>query len=285
MTSTPYRAGDKGKGKEREIPVPKENLAPDGVDETIFHAQEQAPRLPTALHSRSNSYSFGQSLFYSMANSDANRSSDVSSPSEYPAYPSSAKSSPMSAVDSRPASRAPSPGLKGRSRALSDTVFMSMMRSSPPKSPEADINDELSSELVVYSSANDAPRSEPDPFSAHATTYYTPQTMIPATPPEGVPNHARKSSKEEDLIFSLKTQLALQSELCGQFETDLRARDELVEVLGKKLGEVEREEAKKRNVLKSWKKKVVELERACRYLEEEVEDSRQERYAFNNSSA
>ncbi|KAF7326631.1 hypothetical protein MVEN_02599900 [Mycena venus] len=261
MTSTPYR--DKGKGKEREVDVPKENLAPTVVDETIFHAKEKAPRLPSALHDRSNSFSAGQTMFYSMAHDDSKR----------------AKSSPMSTKDSTPPSRASSPGVKGHSRALSDTVFMSMLRSPSPKPllPEADINDESSSDLVVYSAA----KPEPDPFSANANTYYTPQTNIPATPPQGDGRareaaHVRKASKEEDLIFSLKTQLALQTELCGQFETDLRARDELVEVLGKKLSEVEREEGKKRSVLKQWKKKVVELERACRYLEEEVEGSRQE---------
>ncbi|KAJ7146055.1 hypothetical protein C8R44DRAFT_690289 [Mycena epipterygia] len=275
MTSTPYR--DKGKGKEREVDLPKETPVPTAIDETIFHAKEKAPRLPAALHDRSNSFSFGQTVFYSMAHADSKRSSTSSALAEYPAYPASAKSSPMSADDSAPASRASSPGIKGRNRALSDTVFMSMLRSpSPsPKSPEADINDESSSDLVVYSEPKSI-KPEPDPFSAHATTYYTPQTMIPATPPDAAASHARKSSKEEDVIFSLKTQLALQTELCGQFETDLRARDELVEVLGKKLGAVEREETKKRNVLKQWKKKVMELERACRYLEEEVEGSRQE---------
>ncbi|KAJ7431233.1 hypothetical protein FB451DRAFT_436193 [Mycena latifolia] len=271
MTSTPYR----DKGKEREIEVPKENLAPTGVDETIFHAKEKAPSLPPALHDRSNSFSFGQTVFYSMAHADSKRSSTSSAAlGEYPAYPSSAKSSPLSVQDSAPPSRASSPGVKGRNRALSDTVFMSMMRTPSPKLPEADINDESSSDLVVYSSPKEA-KPEPDPFSAHATTYYTPQTMIPATPPNAA-SHARQASKEEDLIFSLKTQLALQTELCGQFETDLRARDELVEVLGKKLTEVEREETKKRTLLKQWKKKVLELERACRYLEEEVEGSRQE---------
>ncbi|KAJ7938343.1 hypothetical protein B0H13DRAFT_1139546 [Mycena leptocephala] len=278
MTSTPYR--DKGKGKERELDVPKENLAPTGVDETVFHAKEKVPRLPPALHDRSNSFSLGQTMFYSMAHADSKRSSTSSAVADYPAYPSSAKSSPMSANDSAPASRASSPGIKGRGRSLSDTAFMSMLRSPSPRLPEADINDESSSDLVVYSSAKEA-KPEPDPFSATANTYYTPQTMIPATPPggdgaAGAGGHGRKASKEEDIIFSLKTQLALQSELCGQFETDLRARDELVEVLGKKLGEVEREEAKKRNTLKQWKKKVMELERACRYLEEEVEGSRQE---------
>ncbi|KAJ6520593.1 hypothetical protein DFH09DRAFT_1251237 [Mycena vulgaris] len=274
MTSTPYR--DKGKGKEREIDLTKENLAPTGVDETIFHAKEKAPRLPPALHDRSNSFSLGQTVFYSMTQSDSKRSSTSASSimGDYPAYPSSAKSSPMSALDSGPPSHTSSPGIKGRGRALSDTVFMSMMRTPSPK-PEADINDESSSDLVVYSNPKE-PKPEPDPFSAHATTYYTPQTMIPETPPHGAASHARKASKEEDIIFSLKTQLALQTELCGQFETDLHARDELVEVLGKKLSEVEREETKKRTVLKQWKKKVVELERACRYLEEEVEGSRQD---------
>ncbi|KAJ7270754.1 hypothetical protein B0H12DRAFT_1320206 [Mycena haematopus] len=271
MTSTPYR--DKGKGKEREVDVPKENLAPTDVDESIFHAKEKASRLPSALHDRSNSFSLGQTMFYSMAHGDSKRSSTSSALAAD--YPSSAKSSPISE-----SSRASSPGVKGRSRALSETVFMSMLRSPSPKLPEADINDESSSDLVIYSATKDS-KPEPDPFSANANTYYTPQTNIPATPPQGdsgvgLAVHARNASKEEDLIFSLKTQLALQTEMCGQFETDLQARDELVEMLGKKLGQVEREEAKKRSVLKQWKKKVVELERACRYLEEEVEGSRQE---------
>ncbi|KAJ7075672.1 hypothetical protein B0H15DRAFT_866313 [Mycena belliarum] len=275
MTSTPYRV--KGKGKERETDLPKENLAPTNVvDETIFHAQETAPRLPPALHDRSNSFSLGQTVFYSMAHSDSKRSSASSVFGDYPAYPSSAKSSPLSTKGSGSPS---SPGIKGRNRALSDTVFMSMMRTPSPKRPEADINDESSADLVVYSSPKDAqPKPEPDPFSMHATTYYTPQTLIPATPPPRAPApaHARKTSKEGDLIVSLQTQLALQTELCAQFETDLRARDALVEALGKKLSEVESVETKRRGLLRTWKKKVAELERACRYLEEEVEGSRQE---------
>ncbi|KAJ7042789.1 hypothetical protein C8F04DRAFT_54305 [Mycena alexandri] len=274
MTSTPYR--DKGKGREVEA---KENLAPNGIDETIFHAKEKVPRLPSTLqHERSNSFSAGQTMFYSMAQEDSKRSSTSTGD-----FPSSAKASPMSGKDS-PASRHSSPGLslKHRGRALSETVFMSMLRSPSPfqspasnKLPEADINDESSGDLVVYSSAD-----VPDPFSANANTYYT-----PATPPqhESANAHGRTGSKAsaaskegEEEIFALKTQLALQTELCGQFEADLAARDELVEVLGKKLTHVEQEETKKRNLLRGWKKKVVELERACRYLEEEVEGSRQE---------
>ncbi|KAK7055389.1 hypothetical protein R3P38DRAFT_2681793 [Favolaschia claudopus] len=281
MTSTPYRG--KGKGKEREVNVPKENFAPTGVvDETIFHAKDKSTRLASALHERSNSFSAGQTMFYSMAHADSNRLSTASAspPADYPPYPSSAKSSP-SAKDSAPPSRASSPSLRGRGRALSETMFMSMLRSPSPKLPEADINDESSAELGLYSSSQRATKPEPDPFSANANTYYTPQTNIPATPPQAEDGpaaaaHARKVSKDDDTIFALKTQLALQTELLGQFEADLHARDELVDVLGKKLTDVEKEEAKKKNVLKQWKKKVVELERACRYLEEEVESSRQE---------
>ncbi|KAJ7452151.1 hypothetical protein B0H11DRAFT_302820 [Mycena galericulata] len=284
MTSTPYR--EKGKGKERALEADaggdevKENIVPTGiVDETIFHAKEKAPRLPAALHDRSNSFSFGQTVFYSMAHGDSKRSSTSASSAigDYPAYPSSAKSSNDSPAGS---CASPSPGIKGRSRALSDTVFMSMLRStsdspSPkplPSAPEADINDESSADLVVYTRPKP---EEADPFSMHATTYYTPQTLIPATPPDA-PKAKGLGMGESDEVFALKTQVALQAELCGQFEADLRARDELVEVLGKKLSEVEREESRKRNVLRQWKKKVGELERACRFLEEEVEGSRQE---------
>jgi hypothetical protein len=53
-----------------------------------------------------------------------------------------------------------------------------MIRSTD-QTPEVEINDESTSQLVVYSNAT----PELDPFCANATTYYTPQTMIPATPP------------------------------------------------------------------------------------------------------
>ncbi|CAK5271161.1 unnamed protein product [Mycena citricolor] len=257
MTSTPFR--DKGKGKE-------ELRIETSVDENIFHAKDKAPQLPAVLHERTNSFSAGQTMFYSIAHDDES-SKRTSTSSD---FPSSAQSSPAKDEGSvtSPAESS-SPVAAGRPRALSDTVFMSMLRSPSPKSlPEADINDESSAELVVYN-------SEPDPFSANANTYYTPQTNIPPTPPPAV-SHSRTGSKENDTIISLKTQLALQTELCGQYETDLAARDELVDLLRKKLDDVDREEKKRSNVLKSWKKKVVELERACRLLEEEVEGSRHE---------
>jgi hypothetical protein len=278
MTSTPYRAKDpKGKGKEKateETEKEEEDLplvaAPEVVDETIFHAKERSPKFAPPLHERSQSFSFGQTLFYSMANSGGDASKSTADQSA--AYPSS-ELKPESILSSSTASSPPS--TKGhRSRAMSDTVFQTMLRSTPtkPVEPEADINDESSSGLVVYSGGP----SEPDPFSAHANTYYTPQTMIPATPPKGAAKHNRKTSKEENLIISLQTQLALRTEMCGQYEADLKARDELVEILGKKLSDVEKEDAKRKTSLRSWRKKVQELERACRQLEEAVEESRQE---------
>ncbi len=133
---------------------------------------------------------------------------------------------------------------------------------------DAGIDDEPSPEFLS------AQQAEPDPFSVHAKTYYTPQTMIPTTPPQR--QHVRRTSKEENIIFSLQTQLTLQTELCGQYEADLRARDEMVEMLNNKLADVDKEENRKRAVLRTWKKKVQELEKAVRYLEEELDDSRQE---------
>jgi hypothetical protein len=54
--------------------------------------------------------------------------------------------------------------------------------------------------------------------------------------------------------------------LCRHYEADLKARDKLVEILGKKLADLEKEDTKRKNVLRSWKK-VQELERVCRQLE------------------
>ncbi|KAF8548416.1 hypothetical protein OG21DRAFT_763519 [Imleria badia] len=114
--------------------------------------------------------------------------------------------------------------------------------------------------------------ARPDPFRVDATTYYTHQA--PPTPPSGV--HSRTASREEDIIWSLRTQLALQRELCAQFEIDLGARDELVEALTIRLDASEKENDKRKNVVRSWKKKAADLERMCRHLEEEVDNSRQE---------
>ncbi|KAF8622280.1 hypothetical protein AX15_007147 [Amanita polypyramis BW_CC] len=260
-TSTPFNSQDKGKGKERVSTGSKE-LLPSEIDEKIFHSKEGSPRLLNPFHDRSHSFSFGQTVFFSANNNNSNSSKGASS---------SGTGSPLGSIkppfsDSDSLLRAASPS-KGRSRALSDTIFHSRAMSPTGSHPEADINDESFPELILA-------QAEPDPFNAHANTYYTPQTMIPTTPPQR--QHTRRTSKEENIIFSLQAQLTLQTELCGQYETDLRARDEMVEILNNKIAEMDKEENRKKMALRTWKKKVQELEKAVRHLEEELEGSRQE---------
>jgi uncharacterized protein YoxC len=265
FTSTPYRDKGKSKAKEKPLEEEKENIPiPIPVDESIFDANGKPPRFPSILHDRSQSFSFGQTVFHSIPNTSGSLDSPI-------VFSSAILKPSLLNKDTDPPSLTSSP--RSRGRAMSDTVFQSMMRS-PSKHPEADINDDSSHVLVVYSGGTGA--SEPDPFRANARTYYTPQTMIPTTPPQGAPRHARKTSKEESIIFSLQTQLALQTELCQQYEVDLRARDEMVGILEKKLADIEKDELKRKNALRTWKKKVQELEKTCRYLEEEVEGSRHE---------
>jgi chromosome segregation ATPase len=50
----------------------------------------------------------------------------------------------------------------------------------------------------------------------------------------------------------------------------------MMELLGKKVSDMEKLEVQRKGVLRQWKKKVQELERSCRLLEEEVDTSRQE---------
>ncbi|KAJ6500409.1 hypothetical protein C8R45DRAFT_896427 [Mycena sanguinolenta] len=251
LTSTPYKEGNNSSnGPTRE----------EAVRQTMkILTKSKTPRPPPSSHDRSASFSFGQTVFHSAAEeSESNRSS-------------SGHSSLMSDSDSNITSSSASPSVS-RSRAFSDTAFMSMLRGSSSKAAEP-----APGESSDHANQDDTV-PQPDPFSAHATTYYTPQTMINTTPPgtKSRARHVRTASKEESLIFSLQTQLDLQTELCGQFEADLRARDELVEVLRNKLIEAEEEDAKKVKCLRGWKKKVAELEKTCRYLEDEVEGSRQE---------
>jgi archaellum component FlaC len=155
---------------------------------------------------------------------------------------------------------------------LSDSSSIFRNQTHESSLPKADINDDPGANVVVYGNAT---ANTPDPFRANATTYYTPQTMIPPTPP---PNsaHSRMASKEEDVLWSLRTQLALQQELCAQYEIDLAARDEIVHGLTARCEKTEKEGERRRGVLRSWKKKVSELEKACRGLQEEVERGREE---------
>ncbi|KAF7339235.1 Calcium-binding and coiled-coil domain-containing protein 1 [Mycena venus] len=254
------------KKNDKKVDLPKENLAPTGVDGSIFTAREKSHCKPFARHDPSTSFSIGPNSFSSMPHDDFKWYSTSSK------LENDCSLRPSSAMLSRSCPSLHQINVPRR-------ALMPMPRS-PSPTPlflKPDINRESSLNHVVHS----VEEPEPNPFRANASTYHTPQTKIPATPPQGgsathAADHAQKASKEESLICGLKTQLAVQTGLCDKFKTDLRARDELVEVLGKKLREVEGEEARKRSVLKEWKKKVVDLERTCRYLEEEVEGSRQE---------
>ena len=191
-----------------------------------------------------------------------------------PLTPTESSRTPSITSDKRSSKSSESASLRkpSRSRAISDTVFQAMIRStsvstSKEGTPESDINDKSTPDVSFE-------KPEPDPFNVDATTYYTPGTMMPPTPPQ--PSHARTASREEDLIWSLRTQLALQQELNVQYEVDLSARGELVSSLTSKLELADKDKTQRTNVLRTWKKKVQELEKFCRQLEDECERSRQE---------
>jgi hypothetical protein len=119
----------------------------------------------------------------------------------------------------------------GRNRAVSESMYLTLSRGT--KNPELEINDINPSSVVLYvaPSTDCAYRSplpsEPDPFHMNATTFYTPDTLLPPSPLAAV-GHVRRLSREDDIIWSLRTQLALQQELCVQYEVDLNVRDALV---------------------------------------------------------
>ena len=216
----------------------------DDMDKSTASTSSPTVKLGTALHDRSHSFSFGQTVFRSVAAGAI------------------AESSPTKAA---------SPSQRNRS--LSDTIFTSMIHSAAgtpadPKRPEADIND-TSQAVIGYQS----PVPEKDPFAANATTYYGPGTMMPPSPPQST--HTRTASREEDLIWSLRTQLALQSELCAQYEVDLSVKDELVEMLNNRLTESDKELDRRKGIIRNWRKRVTDLEKCVKGLEEEVDRSRE----------
>ncbi|KAI0360245.1 hypothetical protein OH77DRAFT_1392529 [Trametes cingulata] len=222
-----------------------------------FRSSTPSNRPPSGLHDRSHSFSFGQTVFHSLA--------------------SGGRESPISSANSSGSFSRGSLKPK-RNRAYSDTVFHSFAPSSTPREapvPEADIDDRSSGALVVYTTP-ESPEKVKDPFGANAKAYYTPGTGVPPTPPSSAPVHGRKASREEDLILSLRTQLALQTELCAQYEVDLGARDELMRMLQSRLDESQRECERRKNVIRGWRKRVSELERCVHALQDEVDRSREE---------
>ncbi|KAI0824945.1 hypothetical protein BC628DRAFT_1321363 [Trametes gibbosa] len=234
------------------------------TDGTVLRPElerESRPSTPSnrptsGMHDRSQSFSFGQTVFHSLANGG--------------------RDSPASANSSGSFSRG---SFKAkRSRAYSDTVFHSFAPSSAPKQavvPEADIDDRSTSALVLYPTP-ESPEKEKDPFGANARAYYTPGTGVPPTPPSSAPAHNRKASREEDLILSLRTQLALQTELCAQYEVDLGTRDELTRMLQARVDDVEKDSDRRRTVNSRMRKRIAELERCLHAMQDELERSREE---------
>lgn len=227
--------------------VPREKVFTPPPRDSVLESSPTV-RMPIQAHDRSHSFSFGQTVFHSMGADPSSLHDPAKSPNKFGSVP--------------------------RNRAVSDTVFHSLVQSTSAalgdsKRPEADIND-TSTAIVALGS----PDREKDPFGANSRTYYTPGTMLPPSPPPS--NHTRTASREEDIIWSLKTQLALQTELCAQYEVDLSARNELVETLTARLVDVEKECDRRKNVVRAWRKKVTELEKCVRGLEEEVERSRED---------
>ncbi|KAJ7743433.1 hypothetical protein B0H14DRAFT_465326 [Mycena olivaceomarginata] len=117
-----------------------------------------------------------------------------------------------------------------------------MTRSSRPQSPESHPK-RKSSPARAFSGAKD--------FDADLDPH-APSMTVTQPGPTG----------NAGLIFLLKTQLMLQTELRKQLERDLRSRDELVKDLEEKLAERELAKAVQLAMLKQCKTKVEELERS-----------------------
>lgn len=90
---------------------------------------------------------------------------------------------------------------------------------------------------------------------------------------------------QEELVASLREQLSLQHQLASQFEIDLAARDELVSLLSTQLRDAEtgaekyrKEVERRQSAMRALRRKVGELEKICRGLEDEVERSREESF-------
>lgn len=60
-------------------------------------------------------------------------------------------------------------------------------------------------------------------------------------------------------------------DMCAQFEVDLNARNELIQALMARLQAAEKASEERKNVIRSWKKKAVYMEKLVRYLEEDDE--------------
>ena len=144
MTSAPPSQQIMDKGKERDSSEPKDqhSLLPSVFQERVFRPTENPPR-PNPVHDRSLSFSFGQTVFFSVG---SHSKSSNSSRSPASATPLTSVRPPFSESDSSESAASSTRLGKGRSRALSDTIFRRDSRAMSPAggNPEADIIDRLS---------------------------------------------------------------------------------------------------------------------------------------------
>ncbi|KAI5118622.1 hypothetical protein M0805_006990 [Coniferiporia weirii] len=191
--------------------------------------------------------------------------------------------------------------VSSRARALSERVFSRPHLEGAKDIPETDAND---------GPVNDVMFSEPtipDPFRADASNYYNSAAGFPNSPPRlshirsdsGVSGTSSRSasgasyqssksqsslrithnmSDEDDMVLALRTQLAFHQELSSQYELDLSTRDEHVKLLNQKVRGYEGEAEKRTKIMRGMRRKVQELERAYRSLEEQFDESRQQSF-------
>lgn len=81
-----------------------------------------------------------------------------------------------------------------------------------------------------------------------------------------------------DMVIALRTQLAFHQELATQYERDLRSRDAHAQLMNTKLAAYEAEADKRAKAMRGMRKRVAELEKAARMLEDAAERSVQESF-------
>ncbi|KAF8583400.1 hypothetical protein K439DRAFT_1412137 [Ramaria rubella] len=173
------------------------------------------------------------------------------------------------------------------------TVFHSMMASNPVEDNTlfhsfTGTNGERTSATIFFTP------DASNPKTGNGTAFFTPEANtkslilapnkeVVAFPPD--PLQDIMICNQEELVASLREQLSLQHQLASQFEVDLAARDELVSLLSTQLQNAvvgqekfRKEVERRQSAMRTLRRKVGELEKICRGLEEEVERSREESF-------
>ena len=134
-----------------------------------------------------------------------------------------------------------------------------------------------------FTHANMSDSSSSSGSSSPKTSPTTLPALELATEPDLDDEASAIINAQSELIRSLREQLAVQADLSTQFEVDLDSRDELVEILSERCdtAEVElshwREHGEKESrAMRIMKKQIIELEKMCTRLQDEVDQSRGE---------